>query len=242
MWYPSRMPNVKSTDFFRLYEHFQAPITKLNCGKKCAPYNEKGVPFCCDIQHAVPTAYQVEWEYLISKTDLWHLWKPNNSSAFSQLRAQTPPDQVLIECLGHTHCQREYRSITCRAFPFFPYINEQGKFVGLSYYGEYEDRCWIISNLQFVSPQYRIEFTKAYDILLELIPIELENFKYQTSLTRRTFEKQGRAVPLLHRNGYNYKVSPRSERMRRIHIEDFSKYGPYKVAVEMPFPDEAIHQ
>lgn len=231
---PEAIPDVFTT----LYECFQAPIAELNCGEKCAPLNEKGVPFCCDTQHIVPTAYQPEWEYLKSKTDLWHLFRSENNPENNQLRAKIPPDQVLIECLGYIHCQRDFRSITCRAFPFYPYITRQDEFIGLSYYWEYEDRCWVISNLHVVSSRYRREFIKVYNNLFELMPKEIENFRHYSNVTRNLFSRRRRAIPLLHINQHNYKISPQTGRMRRFHIESIPKHGPYKIIAEMPFPDE----
>jgi hypothetical protein len=232
------MPSVDPASFHDLYECFQSPIFTHNCGERCAPYNEKGVPFCCDINHAVPSAYQPEWEYLSSNTDLWHLWKPNNPHTYEQLKEQSTPDQVLIECLGHKLCKRDFRSITCRAFPFFPYINEQDDFVGLTYYWEYADRCWIISNLHIISVQFRNEFIAAYDILFDLMPKELATFRHQSKITRRTFTRRNRSIPLLHRDGFNYKLSPRTGRMRHIQIGNLPKYGPYKIASELPYLEE----
>jgi hypothetical protein len=127
-------------DIKLLYKGFYSPITTFDCGSKCAPYNEKGIPFCCDTRHAVPTAYEVEWDYLQSNTDLWHLWEVADDKEFARIRARTPAGQVLIECKGHLHCQRHFRSLTCRSFPFFPYFDKMGSFLGLSYYWEYEYR------------------------------------------------------------------------------------------------------
>lgn len=238
MWYPPRMSPVEPISFYDLYESFHSPICNINCGDRCAPYNEKGVPFCCDTHHAVPTAYQPEWEYLFSNTDLWHLWKPNNPELYRQLKKETSPDQVLIECLGHKLCQRDFRSITCRAFPFFPYINENKEFLGLTFYWDYVDRCWIISNLQFVSDQYRSEFVTAFETLFELIPEELASFEHQSRITRRIYKHRSRSIPLFHRNGCNYKISPATERLRRTQLDNLTKFGPYKFASDLPFPDE----
>ncbi|MCK5315686.1 MAG: hypothetical protein KAJ53_11210, partial [Anaerolineales bacterium] len=69
---------------------------------------------------------------------------------------------------------------------------------------------------------------------------ELAIFRHQSKLTRRIFDRRHRSVPLLHRNGLNYKISPRTGRLRRIHIEDLPNYGPFKIASELPFPDEII--
>ncbi len=146
---------IKPVFFDSLYADFQSPISTFDCGDRCAPHNEYGAPFCCDTRHAVPTAYESEWRYLQENTNLWHLWQADTPAETSRLQQETPPGQVLIECLGHPLCQRDYRSLTCRAFPFFPYLTSQGTFIGLSYYWEYEDRCWVISNFQVVNQTYR---------------------------------------------------------------------------------------
>ncbi len=232
------MPEAKTIDFSRLYARFQPPITTLDCGKKCAPYNEHGVPFCCDTHHTVPTAYLEEWQYLQANTDLWHLWQAKDPGETARLQAQTPTGQVLIACLGASLCQRGYRALTCRAFPFFPYITKGGEFVGLSYYWDYQERCWVISNLDRVTPEYRSDFIAAFDEVFEHMPQEKENFHYHSAVMRRIFGRRGRAVPLLHRNGHTYKISPGTGRMRRVPLESLPKFGPYQIADLLPFPGE----
>jgi len=238
LWYPPYMPPTMPADFAKLYANFSGPIADLDCGAQCAPYNERGVPFCCDTQHAVPTAYLAEWDYLQANTDLWHPWASPDHDETLRLREQTPPSQVLIECKGHTQCQRDFRSITCRAFPFFPYITRQGEFIGLSYYWEYEDRCWVISNLHLVSGEYRQQFVATYERLFELMPDERANFKHHANVMRRIFGRKKRAIPLLHRNGGAYKITPRNGRMRRVPIQSLPKFDPYKIAAALPFPDD----
>jgi len=228
----------KRIDFARLYAGFEAPIAALNCGDRCAPYNEHGVPFCCDTRHAVPTAYLDEWEYLQAHTDLWHEWEGEDPVESDYLRQQTPEGQVLIACRGHLLCQRSFRSLTCRSFPFFPYLDRQGRFLGLSYYWEFEDRCWVISNLHVVSAEYRQQFITAFEQLFEAYPQERENFRHHSAVMRRIFGRRHRAIPLLHRNGGCYKITPRSGRMRRVPVEKLPKFGPYRLAAELPFPDE----
>lgn len=225
-------------DIQTLYEQFQAPITTLNCGDQCAPYNERGNPFCCDTRHAVPTVYDGEWTYLQEHTDLWHLWEAEDPQETAQLQKETPDGMVLVACQGAALCQRGFRSLTCRAFPFYPYLNRQGDFLGLSYYWTYEDRCWVISNLQQVSLEYRRQFIAAYDRIFEQVPGERENFRHHSIVMRRIFGRKHRTIPLLHRNGSSYKVSPRNGRMRRVDPGNLPKFGPYKIAEELPFPDE----
>lgn len=230
-------PEILPHDFADLYAGFQAPISALDCGDRCAPYNERAVPFCCDTRHAVPSAYQNEWAYLRSSTTLWHLWDGGDTAETAILREQTPSGQVLIACLGHERCQREFRSLTCRAFPFFPYVTKERRFIGLSYYWEYEDRCWVISHLHQVSQVYICQFVTTYEALFDQIPEELENFRYHSGVMRRVFGRRRRAIPLLHRNGNAYKVTPRNGRLRRVKVHSLPKFGPYKIAAELPFPD-----
>ncbi len=224
--------------FSTLYREFDAPITNWDCGVLCAPYNEYGVPFCCDARYAVPAAYQQEWVYLQHSTDLWRLWEGETKCETERLRKETPEGQVLIVCGGHTQCQRQYRSITCRAFPFFPYITREGLFVGLSYYWAYEDYCWVINHLAEVTQEYRVQFTAAYEKIFELFPEEQENFRHHSVVMRRIFGRKKRAIPLLHRHGGYYKVTPKNGRLRRVSPQEFPKHGPYKIAAQMPFPGE----
>jgi hypothetical protein len=234
----SRMSTLNPGKFKDLYANFDAPITAFDCGKKCAPYNEYGVPFCCDTNHAIPTAYLSEWDYLQPHTDLWHLWEGNDPQETEELGAQTPDGQLLIECLGHHFCQRGFRSITCRAFPFFPYVTLQGEFIGLSYYWEYEDRCWVINHLEVVTPEYVREFMAAYDWIFRQIPGELENFRYHAIIMRRIFGRQKRTIPLLHQDGRTFAIIPNNGVLEPVDPSQLPKHGPYAIAAEMPFPDE----
>lgn len=232
------MSLIKPEDFANLYAAFQAPIFAFDCGRKCAPHNARGVPFCCDTRHAVPTAYDAEWHYLRRNTDLWHLWDSQDKVLKARLQDETPDGMRLIECLGHQHCQRGFRALTCRQFPFFPYLTSSAEFIGLSYYWEYEDRCWVISNLHVVTSQYRQQFIQTFDRLFAAMPQEVESYRYHSELMRDEFNQVRRAIPLLHRNGFAYKISTHNERMRRVPVDKLPKFGPYKLAEQMAFPDE----
>jgi len=225
-------------DFAALYAAFDAPIAALDCGEKCAPYNEYGVPFCCDTRHAVPAAYEDEWAYLRARTRLWHVWTAETPEETAALQAETPAGQVLLACQGAAACQRRFRTLTCRAFPFFPYLDSKGRFLGLSCYWEYEDRCWVANNLHMVTDAYRRQFVAAFEMLFAHKPEEKHTFAAHSAHMRVVFIRRRRRIPLLHRNGGVYQISPRRERLRRVHPEDLPKHGPYRVAAWLPFPDE----
>ena len=82
-------------------------------------------------------------------------------------------------------------SITCRAFPFFPYITRDDWFIGMTYYWQYEYGCWVISNLQVVTPEYREQFIAAFEELFERMPQERESYRQYSTTMRRVFGPLG---------------------------------------------------
>ena len=66
---------IKPADFATLYEGFNAPVSRFDCGRKCAPLNG-GEPVCCSTQNAVPVVHKVEFDLLKTRTDLWSKFKP----------------------------------------------------------------------------------------------------------------------------------------------------------------------
>jgi hypothetical protein len=186
----------------------------------------------------VPTAYDAEWGYLQSNTNLWHRWEAESPAETKALEDNTPDGQVLIECLGHIHCQRSFRSITCRAFPFFPYLSRQSDFLGISYYWQYEDRCWVINHLDLVSSEYVQALMATYQNIFDHVTQEQENFRYHSIIMRRVFGRQKREIPLIVPDGKIYLVRPRDGRLTQTTAESLPKFGDYAVAAEMIFPDE----
>jgi hypothetical protein len=221
-------------DLRQIYDRFDAPVTGLDCGEKCAWYNPSGKPFCCDICQAVPAAYRQEWDYLRGHTNLWHAWRgdecPDDAAGTTDLRAETPDQMILLACLGPARCQREYRVVSCRQFPFFPYVTADYRFLGLTYDWEFEAACWVISNLGAVSEAYRGEFVRTYDELLGLLPDELDSYAARSEEMREEFARRRRRIPILHRNGGYYLLSPASERLEKAPAERFPRFGPYVIS------------
>ena len=220
-------------EYRSLYNGFNSPIAEFDCGKKCAPHNPSGKPFCCDICHAVPAAYKSEWNYLNHSTNLWHRWdgkecEDTTPEEVVKLKGNTPQNMVLLACLGPTQCQRDYRALSCRQFPFFPYVTSEYRFIGLAYEWEFEAKCWVISNLSCVTAKYRQEFMLTYDQLFALFQEEFDHYAYHSELMRAEFIRRKKRFPLLHRNGRDYLVSPKSERLQRIESDRLPRLGVYK--------------
>ena len=225
-------------DFEELYTGFDAPMAAFDCGDRCAPYHDHGVPFCCDRQVVIPSAYQDEWQYLRTQTDLWHLWQTQDSVLTEEIKNQTSDGQVLIECKGYQYCQRAYRSISCRAFPFFPYINPQGEFIGLAAYWEYREQCWLISHLEVVTQAYIQAFMRTFKILFERMPEDKMHFIEFSAYMRSFYENKRWQIPVLSTGRLAYKISPKTGEIRSIDIIRAPKFGIYKTAFELPFPGE----
>jgi hypothetical protein len=219
-------------DVRKLYDHFDKPVTNFDCGQKCAPFNPTGKPFCCDICQAVPVAYKQEWEYLQPHTNLWHLWRgdecPEDASDPAELLEETPEHLLLLACKGPAHCQREYRSSSCRQFPFFPFVTSDYRFIGLAYEWDFEPTCWVVSHLDTVTASYRQEFVQFYDDLFCVWPEEFESYAALSEDMRAAFKERKQRIPILHRNGGLYLLSPTSERLARAEYSGLKKFGPYK--------------
>lgn len=216
----------------RLYDDFDAPVTDVDCGQLCTPHNPHDKPFCCDICEAVPAAYHQEWDYFRQHTDLWHTYRgdecPHEQADPAALLAETPEHMLLLACLGPAHCQRGYRAISCRQFPFFPYISTDYRFIGLAYEWAFEETCWVISNLGRVTDAYRQQFISTYDALFEQWPQDFDSYAILSEQMRAHYSEKRRRFTLLHRNGKAYLVSPASERMQQVTAEDLPRFGVYK--------------
>src|SRR5215216_2738104 len=102
--------DLDGNDIRSLYDGFNSPIAEFDCGKKCAPHNPSGKPFCCDICQAVPAAYRSEWQYLEPSTDLWHPWRGDEcegttSKEIAVLKGDIPKNMVFLALLGPSQCQ-----------------------------------------------------------------------------------------------------------------------------------------
>lgn len=222
---------MKTIDFRIFYDRFDTPVVDLDCGVKCAVHNPTGKPFCCDICQAVPAVYHQEWNYLSQATDLWHVWLgqecQENEAERATLIAETPENMLLLACNGPSLCQRPMRAVSCRQFPFFPYISSDLRFLGLAYEWNFEQSCWVISNLGLVTDRYRREFIQGFEDLFSVWPEEFNSYVQLSEELRQHFRALKRRFPLLHRNGNYYLVSPGSERRERISPMRLPRFGLY---------------
>ena len=219
---------AKPEDFARIYKRFEAPIARFDCGRKCAPLNG-GEPVCCSAKNAVPLVLKSEWQLLKSRSDLWHRFKPFDAASRKMVDG-LHHSCTAIECKGVAFCERENRSMACRAFPFYPYITREGEFAGLAYYWDFEHSCWVISNLQIVDPAFVREFVERARDAVRGRPRRVRDLQAAIANMRRVFSRRRRIIPLIGRDGGFLKVLPKSGRIVPADPKRFPKHGPFRSA------------
>lgn len=219
------MSKITKADFARWYEMFSAPVSRFDCGRKCAPLNG-GDPVCCSTQNAVPVVDRPEWDLLRSRTDLWHRFKPYDY-ATRQIVGELSSGCLAIECKGARHCERENRSLGCRSFPFFPYMTREKEMVGLGVYWVFQDRCWLISNLQVVDRAFIDEFFAVYQAIFAKDKEEFDTYVTFSASCRRVHSRWKRSFPILGRDGRIIMVEPGTGRMRPRKAAEPPRFAPF---------------
>jgi hypothetical protein len=207
--------NTSLPDIATLYAAFDTPVVPFDCGALCAPNNPRGVPFCCDLHWAVPAVFHHEWDYLRDHTDLWHEWTPAESGVTPaeavELYEDTPDHMRLLACQGAPHCQRGYRSLSCRQFPFNPYLTSEMDFIGLVHEERFVAECWVLQHLDQVSEAYVRQFVDLFERLLADWPAEMESYYLASQAKRDSYEELGKTITLLHHEGGIMYIDPASE-------------------------------
>lgn len=218
-------PTTTPATYTEIYERFEAPVAKYNCGLKCGALNN-GTPICCDTDYAVPVLQLHELKCLKGRSDLWRRTKPRDKTT-KAIADGLADDYVTAACRGAKFCERENRSLACRAFPFFPYVTKENDFIGLSYYWDYESTCWMISNLALVEKDYVDQFVDVFDLLFEEDADEKEAFRDHSAYMRRVFSRWKRPIPLIGRDGRWRKILPKGAGIVHAEPGDFPAHGPY---------------
>ena len=71
-------PRPSPEHFADIHRRLQAPVSRFDCGKMCAPLNG-GEPVCCSTDHAIPIMDRAEYRLLRQKSDLWRPFKPKEA-------------------------------------------------------------------------------------------------------------------------------------------------------------------
>jgi len=216
---------IEPRHFARLYAQFQAPVSKFDCGRKCAPLNG-GEPVCCTTGHAIPVVEKAEFAFLKSRTDLWSRYRARDAAS-RKIVDELPRSTCAIECKGVQFCERDNRTIACRAFPFYPYLTARGDFIGLSVYWTFEDRCWMIARLDLAEPAFVKEMVAAFESIFELDADERETMRAHSASARRVYSRWKRPLPLIGRDGSLMQILPYTHEVLPAKPSHFRPQGAY---------------
>jgi hypothetical protein len=211
--------------FRDIHDRFNAAISRYDCGKWCAPLLN-GEPVCCSTRQAIPIVQRNEYKLLRQRTDMWHELKPYDATSRNIVKGLHEGCKA-VECRGAAHCERQHRTLACRAFPFFPYFPRQGDFIGLATYWIFEDRCWMISHLEVVERDFVTEFCAAYQTLFDDDPDERDAMREHSAAMRRVFTRWKREIPLIGRDGGYLSVAPGTAAVRQAKVAEFKRQGPF---------------
>ncbi len=219
---------LSQRDFRAIYRRFSAPIARrFDCGRFCAPLND-GAPVCCSTGHAIPVARLAEWQLLSSRTKLWRRFKPYDAHT-RKIVAELDSDCRAIACKGAAFCERDNRTLACRAFPFFPYFTKEADLAGITCYWGFEDRCWVASNLWIVEKAFIAELIAAYQYLFARDREEEEVFISHSAQMRRVFSRRGQAISLLDKSGRAFLIPPKSGgTLKPAHAKNFAVHNIFR--------------
>lgn len=203
------LPVSPFADIQKLYRQFNAPICAIDCGEKCRVNNPNGVPFCCDINHAVPAVYDQETGYYKGRTDLWFAYDGDLKAE----EAELPTGMRMMSCLGADKCQRDFRSLSCRQFPFFPYVTSDHVFLGLALEWEFKGKCWLFDHLDLVTDEYREQFIQVYDEIFAFHQDIFENYAEHSANARDWHAHNKQTITILSRDMRMTWIDPTDERI-----------------------------
>ncbi|MEI6079967.1 MAG: hypothetical protein WCQ53_04965 [bacterium] len=190
---------LTENDFAELYQILDTPVTDFDCGAVCAKSNE-GVPICCEVNVVIPVLYINEYEYVKRHSCLWQDFIPDMKTD-KHLMDDCGYDDVMAICKGHKKCERKYRSFVCRTFPFYPFIDESGSFLGLTYNYDFEDKCVLVGKHDIISKHYIKQFLEAWNYMFHKDESEFEAHYNLCRDIEKSRKRKGKPLHIINLEG-----------------------------------------
>ncbi|MFQ6092509.1 MAG: hypothetical protein ACE5OR_07500 [bacterium] len=187
-------------DFAYIYRHYDSTPLRYDCGRLCAPKNE-GIPSCCDTVRLIPVMYKREFKYLQKRTGLWKRFRPKTKHE-KRLVAETDKGTVFGKCLGPERCDRRYRSISCRIFPFEPYLDLEGNLLGLVYNYRLGNKCPLVDKPQLISKKFVSDQIKMWKYIFKKEPSERDVYRDESIQVRRYLSRKKKPIYIFTPKGY----------------------------------------
>jgi len=182
-----------------VYSNFPGTPTTYDCGEKCR-HDNGGIPCCCDREYAVPIIYTSERDWLLKHSTLWHRFRAKDECE-KEIVKDLDDDNVPATCQGVKKCEREWRSICCRIFPYYPYFDDGENIVGLIYNDVLGDKCWLHDRPEDVNKEYVIQSMEVWELIFIKIPTEMVQFVDHSKQVRRTYSRKGKPILIITPDG-----------------------------------------
>jgi hypothetical protein len=154
---------LRHKDIKEFYRLLDEEIAEFDCGAICARRNRNTVPYCCDISKTIPLMYREEYDYVRRRTAMWR--------PYDRRKADEKLDEleyhVYVECRGPARCERPWRSIVCRIFPTYPYVDERGRATGLFFNTVFRDKCVLAGRPELIRPAFIRSHLTFWNVLFD---------------------------------------------------------------------------
>jgi len=187
-------------DFEYIYRHYDSTPVRFDCGTLCAPKND-GVPFCCDSGWLIPVMYEREFASLRERTDLWKRFRPKTNHE-KKIVEETDKSSIFGTCLGHERCDRRFRSVSCRVFPFEPYLDLEGNLLGLVYNYRLGNKCPLVDRPKLISRKFVSDQLKMWKYIFEREPSERDVYRDESIQVRRYLSRKKKPIYIFTPRGY----------------------------------------
>ncbi|MFO1052292.1 MAG: hypothetical protein U1F36_08775 [Planctomycetota bacterium] len=188
-----------------------APVTDFDCGTLCAP-SHGGIPVCCHGETIQPVLYRAEFALLRRRSTMWSRHRGQGVNDAAELR----PCEMFADCKGHTRCEREHRALSCRTFPFEPYLDHDDRLAGLVFVYDLMQLCPLIGSGHRIRDDFIEQCGRMFARLFEFDPDERELWAMQSRALRRSFGRAGAKIAVYRKDGvFPYPTSRESWRRAR---------------------------
>ncbi|MCC6782724.1 MAG: hypothetical protein IT457_07750 [Planctomycetes bacterium] len=220
---PQSAAALSAAQIAELHALLTAPVTSFDCGTLCAPGNG-GVPVCCQNHTIMPVLYAAEFALLERRSRMWTRYVPQNEGE-RELAAELRPCELFATCKGAAHCEREHRALSCRTFPFEPYLAHDDTLCGLVFAWDLAALCPLIGSGHRIEPRFLEQTLTAFTKLFAWAPDELELWRGNSRTLRRSFARSAARISVYRPDGVF--AFPTARRTWRDEVRDGRLPGPW---------------
>ena len=181
-------------DWETLYREFTAPATDGDCADLCRT-GSRARAACCGTERLSLIVFADELAWARARTRCWRGRRPRTPAEAREV-ATWAEYAVLARCVRPRHCDRPYRSLTCRFFPLEPYFDPHEGFTALTYIYAAARICPLIRGQMDLRQDFVNQSFAVWTQILTASPEEQSTYRRASRQLRSRFARQGRTIRL----------------------------------------------